>query len=462
MSKNQKATSITVLRKNAFAILNMEKDRHIGKSGGFVNNYKDIYHKLLSYKSTLTMPKPKLYFAKVDVKCCFDSINQDLLLNVLIKILKNENYKLIKYTTVSKVREKQFIKYEKKAYPADEIPQFPEIANTLAESLRDTVFVDGVTYQTKEYREVLRFLESHVKQNVIKGEDIYHQYEGIPQGSIISTLLCNFLFNDLEKNKLGLFSGSDGLLLRWVDDFLYITTEKNKAVQFLDVMCEGHPEYGCFINKEKSLANFDYDQVNKCQVEVPWCGLLIHSKTLNVKCDYSNYLHLAIRHQITIEFSQNQSLALRQRLTNWLRQNCHEVFMSVKLNSVYTARLNLYQIFLMAALRFREYVEELASNKVEMSHIFLANLIRDAFLHMNQLITLEDLFASAWERQVSWLGLHAFRRVFMARNNRRFKYLIEDLAKFMILLNLGGTLERTLCSVTDLNNSLVFKQLLRL
>ncbi|CAG8450523.1 789_t:CDS:2 [Ambispora gerdemannii] len=306
MSKQQKPTSIDVLRKNAFTILNMEKERHIRNSGGFVDNYKDIYHKLLSFKSTFTMHKPRLYLAKVDIKCCFDSINQDLLLNILSRILKSENYKLIKYTKYITVSEKRLTKFEKKAYPAEEIPQFPDIASTLAESSRNAVFLDGVTYQSKERLEVLQFLENHVKQNMIRGGDMYHQHEGIPQGSLISTLLCNFFFDDLEERKMSFFSGNDGLLLRWVDDFLYITTKKNKAVQFLDVMCKGHPEYGCFINKEKTLANFDYDQVNKSQVEIPWCGLLIHSKTLNVKCDYSSYLHSALRDQITIEFSQNQ------------------------------------------------------------------------------------------------------------------------------------------------------------
>lgn len=58
---------------------------------------------------------------------------------------------------------------------------------------------------------------------------------------------------------------------------MFITTSLPKAKEFLDMMIRGldlldpelcrfvhqiltgHPEYGCFISKEKTLTNFDYD-----------------------------------------------------------------------------------------------------------------------------------------------------------------------------------------------------------
>lgn len=62
------------------------------------------------------------------------------------------------------------------------------------------------------------------------------------------------------------------MLLRWIDDYLLVTTDKRKAQSFLHTMNKGetwstqatsaniayvgHPEYGCFISKEKTLTNF--------------------------------------------------------------------------------------------------------------------------------------------------------------------------------------------------------------
>ena len=37
----------------------------------------------------------------------------------------------------------------------------------------------------------------------------YRQVVGIPQGSVLSSLLCSFCYGDLETNKLGEFSSPD-------------------------------------------------------------------------------------------------------------------------------------------------------------------------------------------------------------------------------------------------------------
>ena len=66
-------------------------------------------------------------------------------------------------------------------------------------------------------------------------------------------------------------------MLRWIDDYLFITSNKEKALSFLNIMSDGkyleyfdqslrltvtigHPEYGCFISTEKTLTNFWCDK----------------------------------------------------------------------------------------------------------------------------------------------------------------------------------------------------------
>ena len=80
------------------------------------------------------------------------------------------------------------------------------------------------------------------------------------------------------------------------------------------ILAIGHPEYGCFISKEKSLLNFDHPTLanivdprsqgmkgcsvprlpqswcNKVRVAVfPWCGYLINMADLSVTVDYSRF-----------------------------------------------------------------------------------------------------------------------------------------------------------------------------
>ena len=120
---------------------------------------------------------------------------------------------------------------------------------------------------------------------------------GIAQGSVLSPLLCSYFYGHMEKTYLSAISQeSDSLLLRWVDDFLLITPTKSLAENFLTLMHAGIPEYGCHINHEKTLTNFDVVTADGLKVKrtasdekFPWCGFLVNQKTLEVCIDWSRF-----------------------------------------------------------------------------------------------------------------------------------------------------------------------------
>ncbi len=74
-----------------------------------------------------------------------------------------------------------------------------------------------------------------------------------------------------------------------MDDFLFVTTDREKATRFLRVMDEGMPEYGVEISAEKRMTSFDVslrpgELVAPCPTaELPWCGLAIDTETLDVR-----------------------------------------------------------------------------------------------------------------------------------------------------------------------------------
>ncbi|KAL1753026.1 hypothetical protein FB107DRAFT_182962, partial [Schizophyllum commune] len=67
----------------------------------------------------------------------------------------------------------------------------------------------------------------------------------------------------------------------------------------------GHPDYGCFIAREKTLTNFDYDEQVMNVIpsgkrgewsrradylaDFPWCGYMIDMKNLTISVDYTRY-----------------------------------------------------------------------------------------------------------------------------------------------------------------------------
>jgi len=157
---------------------------------------------------------------------------------------------------------------------------------------KHTVFVENIVSQFRNRNELLNMLSQHVQHNMVKiGKKFYRQKNGIPQGSILSSILCNYFYSDLEARHLSFLKAPGGLLLRLVDDFLLVTTDRQHAKKFLQVMHDGLPEYGVTVNPAKTLVNFEVS-VNDTKVtrlvgshNFPYCGNFIDTKTLNLTKD---------------------------------------------------------------------------------------------------------------------------------------------------------------------------------
>lgn len=247
--------------------------------------------------------------------------NQDFFLilisNSLISyfFFKNE-YFIQRYVMMYPNSDRWQKMFMRKAKPSNSDIDFPKLAMALSKSMTNAIFVDLVrqevslphsTNQTTchslpplqsqanmqfiKKEELLNLLTEHISNNLVKvGRRILLRKYGIPQGSVLSTLLCSLYYAKLEKKTLTSFISEDDLLMRLVDDFLLVTPSKETAQTFFKTMylgewngwvwttCEcihltaifssfpisspsplfkGHPDWGCFINKSKSLVNFE-------------------------------------------------------------------------------------------------------------------------------------------------------------------------------------------------------------
>lgn len=173
------------------------------------------------------------------------------------------------------------------------------------------------------------YIAEHVKHNVLQFDGkFYLQGVGIPQGGVLSSLLCSLYYGHLERHVIFPFlektleSGShkennavqtksDGevsspcyMLLRYIDDFLFISSSKKQAESLFSRMQRGFRGYNCYMNERKFGANFDVEQISSSPLNrvylsedgatsfLRWSGLLINCSTMEIQADYTKLIFI--------------------------------------------------------------------------------------------------------------------------------------------------------------------------
>ncbi|KAK9282667.1 hypothetical protein L1049_010887 [Liquidambar formosana] len=161
------------------------------------------------------------------------------------------------------------------------------------------------------------------------------------------------------------------ILLRFIDDFLFISTSEKQAASFFSRLQRGFREYNCYMNKEKFCLNFDINEMsglpsNRVYVSedgisfLRWSGLLINCCTLEVQADYTRYQNNHLSSTLTVCWEGKPGRHLKEKLFNFLRPKCHPIFYDSNINSAAIVRLNIYQAFLLCAMKFHCYVRDLS------------------------------------------------------------------------------------------------------
>ena len=162
--------------------------------------------------------------------------------------------------------------------------------------------------QAESLQTIRNLLFQHIQQNIIQSANttntnnktqLLKQKTGIPQGSILSSQLCALFFGQVDRilGFMRFFAGH--VLLRYVDDFLFVATNAVAVKAFVDSMrTQAAILFGCRINEAKTRSNVpevlmddgskDGSIVLKDEM-IRWCGFCISSKDLQVTADNSSY-----------------------------------------------------------------------------------------------------------------------------------------------------------------------------
>ncbi|OLN82062.1 Telomerase reverse transcriptase 1 [Colletotrichum chlorophyti] len=282
------------------SMLKLETERNPSKLGSSMFSVGEIYHRLNAFMAGIGKKSQDFYFAKVDVQSAFDTIPQDAVIKLMEGVPSQNQYIIKKHVEVkaglldSRSRKKAVARLTRRWHSVAVTPEDSTNFSHLVESRlslnrKNTIFVGNTLRKELDTRSLMALMASHIRQNLVKvGKKFYRQKSGIPQGSILSSALCNYFYADLETQHLAFLDEKGCLLMRLIDDFLLITTDISKARRFVEVMHGGLPGYGVTVNPGKTLTNFDLQVGGTAIAKVsgnslfPYCGLGIDCKSLNI------------------------------------------------------------------------------------------------------------------------------------------------------------------------------------
>ena len=470
--------------------------------GSSVFGYNDAYSKLQPYLRRLkatatTSQRPLAYIIGADIALAFDTINVRKLLEVVAPLFTKEEYRFLQVSSIAPGAGRFRISQRTLPAPPESGDELFSILSDIGGRRKGTIFTHLSHQTVVTRRTAIQHLHDALCHSLLRiGRGYYRQRVGIGQGMVASALLCSLYYAEWERVCLQpMFESSDALddllllldeaeppskhkngtqqplLLRLVDDVLFIAPSKSMAEQFLNRLKEGFPEFGVKINSSKTKHNCDWlsdpanDYVDGMGIRfIPWCGLLINADSLEIQADYTRYRSDGIESTLTIPLTKRPGNMLATKLCSYMRPKCHAILFDRAINSPTTIRLNVYQLFMLSAMKFHCHVARMPkpADKCEsmlVDTILLA--IEYTFSLMNSRMgsstTNEGNKSAVSYCHVKWLGITAFRKM-LSRRAREYEPVIRALKK-MLYAPVFRLIGKQLRCVVDDRRSSVFWQM---
>ncbi|KAK5195903.1 Telomerase reverse transcriptase [Exophiala xenobiotica] len=430
-------SSINAQLGSLFSVLNYERVRDPTPLGSAMLSVGDLHGRLTQFKAHVPAGS-RLFFVKVDIKSCFDSIPQEHLLAMVKSLFSETSYRTTKHTEMKCLDEvgrddKGLLRrnYIGSARAADDTAVFSNsYADSLAIRKRKVVFADTGNQRVSTRASILKLLHEHVGDSFVKiGKKYMRQTNGIPQGSVLSSLLCSYFYGAFERNELGFLNPESSMLLRLIDDFLLVTMDVQLARRFLEVMVSGDRKYGIAVNADKSLVNFDVSVKGHKVPRLhggqffPYCGLGIEMTTLELRKDREKR-DAYISNALTVETSSRPGKTLRRKVLASMKLQMHTMLLDMSLNSRKQVISTLLGNFAESAMKMHQYMASMGQ-ATRSRQTLVRKLIEELVLAATKICWVKNNHSRQITRtQMCWIAAAACERVLWRKQSQYKEVLV--------------------------------------
>ena|SRR5579859_1782616 len=116
----------------------------------------------------LTYNSRPLYFVRVDVKSCFDTINQEKLLTIMKSVITSEQYALHHYRELNMDQGRVRKKSHNRATAVDDLVPEESFAEQKARTTFHRILVEYIVPTFQDGEAALALLQEHITNNILK------------------------------------------------------------------------------------------------------------------------------------------------------------------------------------------------------------------------------------------------------------------------------------------------------
>ena len=363
-----------------FEVLKLEAGLRPELLGFAVAGLDDVHQRLRALKRLA--PGRRFFLASVDIERCYDRIRQDALLALLDGLLSEPSYAVGRHAVLHPLPSLGRIlsRTRRSAAPTGDVTPFGTRcrAEAAAAGAADAVFVDGVLSTSVSRAALLAELRRHLSEHrVALGGAALRQTRGIPQGSVLSVLLCNLYFGQIDSmvfdavlgRRMGKkerraaslrapaasAGGHATLIMRLVDDYLVVSSDEAVVAAFLRDVGR-YEALGARVNAAKTRVSFAAEGLPAgarvcAEGAFPWCGQLLCAATLRVRPDAARLAGRELRWFVEADASLPPGGAFARKVKQLLRPRVHALLLDTELNGAAGARRNFHRCLLASAAR---------------------------------------------------------------------------------------------------------------
>eukprot|EP00866_Antonospora_locustae_P000416 jgi/Antlo1/416/904 len=315
-----------------------------GCLGNSVLKYREANQRIQEYRTKCSQP----LLLKFDLEKCFDNIPHDKLRNVLTSIFKKKEYYIKKFYILEKISGTLRLRQARRC--ANRSVSMAEIVRT-EKVQKNQIICDSIFDEERNSAQTLAEIEDTLFKNIIKHRGrFYKQTKGIPQGSMLSPIVCSLYFAYIDMQLLDDIV-KDGIVMRYIDDFIVITPTLREIYAYLEAI-KGLRHFGMALNNDKIESTFVLEEPSSCRNArlrpvtnyVTWCGMRIFSAGIGVKCAFNTRF---LQHSFAFG-SSTGGLAVFHKLQRLLQRRMSIVF--VNPSNVRTFE-NIYDTFFIIGTR---------------------------------------------------------------------------------------------------------------